>query len=168
MLGMLGGGENLCGWLFIMELLSLGYHCMRTWQSLYQSEAGRCSWNTDCWTTCNTNGMLIFFCSQRAWNATIRYLLPSNYHCRWKILLILWNLNKKRGINTKKNTVLRGKTRHPRRNLAQKICLIRNWANLYSVAKSASISQISDWLYELTFHPLNDCASSSLINGERR
>ena len=30
MLGMLGGGENLCGWLFMMELLPLGYHCMRT------------------------------------------------------------------------------------------------------------------------------------------
>ena len=38
---------------------------------------------------------------------------------------------------------------------------------MYSVAKLASISQIPDWLYELTFHPLNDCASSSLINGER-
>ena len=25
MLGMLGGGENLCGWLFMMELLPLGY-----------------------------------------------------------------------------------------------------------------------------------------------
>ena len=30
MLGMLGGGENLCGWLFMMKLLPLGYHCMRT------------------------------------------------------------------------------------------------------------------------------------------
>ena len=30
MLGMLGGGENICGWLFMMELLPLGYHCMRT------------------------------------------------------------------------------------------------------------------------------------------
>ena len=30
MLGMLGGGENLCGQLFMMELLPLGYHCMRT------------------------------------------------------------------------------------------------------------------------------------------
>ena len=36
-----------------------------------------------------------------------------NYHCRSKILLILRNLKKKQGINTKKNTVLRGKTRHP-------------------------------------------------------
>ena len=29
MLGMLGGGENLCDWLFMMELLPLGCHCMR-------------------------------------------------------------------------------------------------------------------------------------------
>ena len=29
MLGMLGGGENICGWLFMMELLSLRYHCIR-------------------------------------------------------------------------------------------------------------------------------------------
>ena len=67
MLGMLGDGENICGCLFMMELLPLGYHCMRTWQSLYQP---------DCWTPWNTNGMLIFFCSRRAWNATIGYLLP--------------------------------------------------------------------------------------------
>ena len=26
MLGMLGGGENICGWLVMMELLPLGYH----------------------------------------------------------------------------------------------------------------------------------------------
>ena len=52
--------------------------------------------------------------------------VPATYHCRWKILLILRNLNKKQGINTKKNTVLRGKTRHPSRNLARKICLICN------------------------------------------
>ena len=25
--GMLGGGENICGWLFMMELLPFGYHC---------------------------------------------------------------------------------------------------------------------------------------------
>ena len=62
-----------------------------------------------------------------------------NYHCRWKILLILINLNKQQGINIK-NTVLRGKTRYPRRNLAQKICLIRNWANWYNVAGLISIS----------------------------
>ena len=30
MLGMLGGGENIYGWLFMMELLPLEYHCMRT------------------------------------------------------------------------------------------------------------------------------------------
>ena len=30
MLGMLGGGESLCSWVFMMELLLLGYHCMRT------------------------------------------------------------------------------------------------------------------------------------------
>ena len=30
MLGMLGGGENLCGWLIMMELSPLGYHCIRT------------------------------------------------------------------------------------------------------------------------------------------
>ena len=30
MLGMLGGGENMCGWVFMMELLPLGYPCMRT------------------------------------------------------------------------------------------------------------------------------------------
>ena len=52
--------------------------------------------------------------------------VPASYHCRWKILLILRNLNKKQGINTKKNTVLRGKIRHPSRNLAHKICRIRN------------------------------------------
>ena len=52
--------------------------------------------------------------------------VPGTYHRRWKILIILRNLNKKQGVNTKKNTVLRGKTRHPSRNLAQKICLIRN------------------------------------------
>ena len=140
-LGMLDGGENTCGWLFMLELLPLGYHCMRTWQSLNQSEAEHCSWNTDCWTNCNSSGtlsfaealtkqwqkvkkwrarknagkrkgkplvlpfslallarpadgfpvfwpvsqdsakesgsgMLIFFCSRRAWKATIRYLLP--------------------------------------------------------------------------------------------
>ena len=30
MLGMLGSGGNICGWLFMMELFPLGYHCMRT------------------------------------------------------------------------------------------------------------------------------------------
>ena len=30
MLGMLGGGENLCDWLFMMELLPLRYYSMRT------------------------------------------------------------------------------------------------------------------------------------------
>ena len=29
MLGMLGGGENICGWLFMKALLPLGYHCIR-------------------------------------------------------------------------------------------------------------------------------------------
>ena len=38
-----------------------------------------------------------------------------------------------------------GKTRHSSRNLAQKI-----------------------WLYELTFHPLNDCASSPLNSGRQQ
>ena len=42
-----------------------------------------------------------------------------NCHCRWKILLILRNLNKKRVINVK-TAVLRGKTRQPNRNLAHK------------------------------------------------
>ena len=32
-----------------------------------------------------------------------------NYHCRWKILLILRNLNKKQGINTKKMLFFVGK-----------------------------------------------------------
>ena len=32
-----------------------------------------------------------------------------NYHCRWKILLILRNLNKKQGINTKKVLFFVGK-----------------------------------------------------------
>ena len=42
-----------------------------------------------------------------------------NCHCQWKILRILRNLNKQQVINTT-NTVFRGKTRHPSRNLAQK------------------------------------------------
>ena len=42
-----------------------------------------------------------------------------NCHCRWKILLILRNLNKKQVINTKKYC-FRGKTKYPSRNLAQK------------------------------------------------
>ena len=29
MLGMLGGGENMCDWLFMMGLLPLGYHWIR-------------------------------------------------------------------------------------------------------------------------------------------
>ena len=29
MFGMLGGGENICGWLFMMGLLPLEYHCIR-------------------------------------------------------------------------------------------------------------------------------------------
>ena len=29
-LGILGDGEKICGWLFMMELLPLGYHWMRT------------------------------------------------------------------------------------------------------------------------------------------
>ena len=29
MSGMLGGRENTCGWQFMMELLPLGYHCIR-------------------------------------------------------------------------------------------------------------------------------------------
>ena len=48
MLGMLGGAENICGWLFMMQLLPLGYHRIRKSQSLSQSEAGRYGWNTDC------------------------------------------------------------------------------------------------------------------------
>ena len=59
-----------------------------------------------------------------------------NYHRRWKILLILRNINKKQGINTKKNTVLLGKPRHPSRNLAQNICLI---------CKGAVIENATDW-----------------------
>ena len=42
-----------------------------------------------------------------------------NCHWRWKILLILRNLNKQQVINTK-NTVFSGKTRHSSRNLSQK------------------------------------------------
>ena len=94
MFGMLGGGENICGWLFIMELLPLGYHCIRKWQSLSQSDAGSCSWNTDCWTTWNTNGMLILFVvgEHEMWVSVTCYHL--NCQCWWKILLILRNLNK--------------------------------------------------------------------------
>ena len=38
MLGMFGGGENICDWLFMMKLLPLRYHCTRKLQSLSQSE----------------------------------------------------------------------------------------------------------------------------------
>ena len=42
-----------------------------------------------------------------------------NCHCRWNTLLIFRNLNKKQVINIK-NTVFRGKTGHPSKNLAPK------------------------------------------------
>ena len=56
-----------------------------------------------------------------------------------------------------KITVFRRKARHPSGNLAQK-----------NLSDQPGISLIPDWLYELTFRPLSDCVSSSLINGERR
>ena len=37
------------------------------------------------------------------------YQVPATYHGRWKILLILRNLNKKQGINTKKILFFVGK-----------------------------------------------------------
>ena len=100
MLGMLGGGENLCDWLFMMEILPLGYHCMRTWQSLYLSEAGCCSWNTEplvILTAC----LFSFVVGEHEMRPSCTWY-HLNYHCRWKILLILRHLNKKQGINTKK------------------------------------------------------------------
>ena len=57
----------------------------------HQSEAGRCSWNTDCWTTCNTNGVLISFAvgeHQMRPSGTCYHL---NYHCTSHGRLV-WNL----------------------------------------------------------------------------
>ena len=59
--------------------------------------------------TCNTDDMHIFFVvgeHEMRPSGTCYHL---NYHCRWKILLILRNLHKKQATNTKKIRFFIGK-----------------------------------------------------------
>ena len=93
MLGMLGGGENICGWQFIMELFTLA-------ASLHKemTEAG----------TKTAQPVVILTACLFSFVAGEHEMQPSGtcYHpnCPFqsKILLILRNLNKKQVINTKK------------------------------------------------------------------
>ena len=83
--GMLGGGENICGWLFMMELLPLGYHCTKKRRSyLSQTQDAAYSWNTDRRTTENTKPDL--FRTARACDGIIIFLnknafLARHTHC---------------------------------------------------------------------------------------
>ena len=98
MLGMLGGGENICGWVFMMELLPL--------VSLHKkmTEAGT-----------QTELFVILMACLFSFVAGEHEMQPSgtcyhpDCHCRWKILLILRNLNKKQVTNTKKILFFVGK-----------------------------------------------------------
>ena len=102
MLGMLGGGENICGWLFMMELLPLGCHCMRTYKAyISQRQDAAAGTQTAEPLAILTACLFSFVVGEHEIrpSGTYHHL---NYHCRWKILLILRNLNKKQGVNAKK------------------------------------------------------------------
>ena len=85
MLGMIGDGENIFGWLFMMELLFLGYHCMRTRESLYQSEAPSAAAGTQ-----TAEPLVILTACLFSFVVGEHEMRPSgtcyhlNYHCRWK------------------------------------------------------------------------------------
>ena len=109
MLGMLGGGENICGWLFMMELLSLGIIALGHGKD-YISERQDAAAGTE-----TAEPLVILTACLFSFVVGEHEMRPSgtcyhlNYHCRWKILLILRNLNKKQGINTKKILFFVGK-----------------------------------------------------------
>ena len=94
MLGMLGGGENICGWLFMMALFTWGYHCIRK----KMTEAGtQAAEPVVILTAC----LLSFVTGEHEMQSSGTCYHP-NCHCRWKILQILRNLDKKKQvINTK-------------------------------------------------------------------
>ena len=111
MLGMLGSGENSCGWLFMMELLPLGYHCVEDMTkqiSVSQRQDPAAGTQTAEPLVILTACLFSFVVGEHEMrpSGTCHHL---NYYCRWKILLILINLNKKQGINTKKILFFGGK-----------------------------------------------------------
>ena len=126
MLGMLGGGEKICGWLFMMELnITLGvslHEDMTKLISVSQRQDAAAGTQTAEPLVILTACLFSFVVGEHESD----HQVPATYHRRWKILLILRNLNKKTRHKYQKNTALHGKTRHPSRNLAQKICLIHN------------------------------------------
>ena len=90
MLGMLGSGENICGWLFMMELLPLGYHCIRNDKAyLSQRQDATDGTQTTEPLAIPTACLFSFVVGEHEMrpSGTSIYLLP-------KILLILRNLNK--------------------------------------------------------------------------
>ena len=111
MLGMLGGGENICGWLFMMELLPLGLLLQEDMAKLISVSQRQDAADG----TQTTEPLVILTACSFSFVVREHEMRPSgtchhlNYHRRWKILLILRNLNKKQGINTKKILFFMGK-----------------------------------------------------------
>ena len=101
MLGMLGGGENLFGWLFMMELLPLEAYISQR----QDAAAG----------TQTAEPLVILTACLFSFVVGEHEMRPSctcyhlNYNCRWKVVLILRNLNTKQGINIKKILFFVGK-----------------------------------------------------------
>ena len=109
MLGMLGGGGNICGWPFMMKLLPLWYHCIKKMTEAGTRTAEPVVILTACLFsfvdgehemqpsgTCYNPAATVHGEHEMRPSGTCYYL---NSHCRWKILLILRNLNKKSNKN---------------------------------------------------------------------
>ena len=94
MLGMLDSGENICGWLFMMELLPLK-----------MTETGTQTAEPDVILM----ACLFSFVAKEHEMQSSGTCYHPNSHCRWNILLILRNLNKKQVRNTKKILYFMGK-----------------------------------------------------------
>ena len=102
MLGMLSGGENLCGCIHD-GAITLGLSLHEGMTKLI-SIRGRSTLQLEQ----TTELLVILTACLFSFVVGEHEMRPSctcyhlKYHCRWKILLILRNLNKKQGINTKK------------------------------------------------------------------
>ena len=93
MLGMLGGGENICGWLFMMELLPFGaslHEDMTKLISVSQRQDAAAGTQTAEPLVILTACLFSFVVGEHESD----HQVPATYHRRWKILLILRNLNK--------------------------------------------------------------------------
>ena len=90
-------------WLAIHDgAITLAVSLHEDMTKLISVRAGRCSWNTTAEPLVILTACLFSFVvgeHEMRPSCTCYHL---NYHCRWKILLILINLNKKQGINTKR------------------------------------------------------------------